>query len=102
MHKFSSSDSFPKLRPIFSSIDTFNYNVAHFLCDLLSPSVLNDYSCKDTSENEIYCYINGFLKLNVSKKTSYILRNKNFFGKICILNLRNKRRSTFARVIIKN
>ena len=24
MHKFSSSDSFPKLRPIASSIDTFN------------------------------------------------------------------------------
>ena len=36
MHKFSSSDSFPKLRPIVSSIDTFNYNLACFLCDLLS------------------------------------------------------------------
>ena len=35
MHKFSSSDSFPKLRPIFSSISTFNYNLARFLCDLL-------------------------------------------------------------------
>ena len=49
MHKFSSSDSFPKLRPIVSSIGTFNYNLAHFLCDLLSPLVPNDYSCKDTS-----------------------------------------------------
>ena len=48
MHKFSSSDSFPKLRPIVSSIGTFNYNLAHFLCDLLSPLVPNDYSCKDT------------------------------------------------------
>ena len=28
MHKFSSSESFPKLRPIVSSIGTFNYNVA--------------------------------------------------------------------------
>ena len=36
MHKFSSSDSFPKLRPIVSSIDTFYYNLARFLCDLLS------------------------------------------------------------------
>ena len=30
MHKFSSSDSFPKLRPIVSSIGTFNYNLARF------------------------------------------------------------------------
>ena len=31
MHKFSSSDSFPKLCPIVSSIGTFNYNLANFL-----------------------------------------------------------------------
>ena len=48
MHKFSSSDSFPKLCPIVPSIGTFNFNLAHFLCDLLSPLVPNDYSCKDT------------------------------------------------------
>ena len=47
-HKFFSSDSFPKLRPIVSSIGTFNYNLARFLCDLLSPLVPNDYSFKDT------------------------------------------------------
>ena len=44
MHKFCSSDSFP----IVSSIGTFNYNLACFLCDLLSPLVPNDYSCEDT------------------------------------------------------
>ena len=48
MHKFTSSGSFPKLCLIVSSIGTFNYNLAHFLCDLLSPLVPNDYSCKDT------------------------------------------------------
>ena len=48
MHKLSSSDPFPKLRPIASSISTFNYNFACFLCELLSPLVPNDYSCKDT------------------------------------------------------
>ena len=47
MHKFSSSDTFPKLRPIVSSIGTFNYDLAHFICDLLSPVVPDDYSCKD-------------------------------------------------------
>ena len=53
-------------------------------------------------ENEIYCYVNGFLKWNISKKTSYIVWNKKFFAKICILNLRNKRESIFVRVIIRN
>ena len=48
MHNFSSSDSFPKRCPIVSPIGTFNYNLALFLCDLLSPLVPNDYSCKDT------------------------------------------------------
>ena len=48
MHRFSSSDSFPKFRPIVLSIGTFNYNLAHFLCDLLSPLFPNDYSYKDT------------------------------------------------------
>ena len=48
MHKFSSSDSFPKLRPILSSIGPFNCNLARFLRYLLSALVLNDYSCKDT------------------------------------------------------
>ena len=34
MHKFSSNDSFPKLRPIVSSISIFNHNLPCFLCDL--------------------------------------------------------------------
>ena len=32
-------------------------------------------------ENEIYCYVNGFLKLSISKETSYIVRKKKFFWK---------------------
>ena len=48
MHKFSSSDIFPKLRSIVSLIGSFNYDLACFLCNLLSPVVPDDYSCKDT------------------------------------------------------
>ena len=44
-------------------------------------------------ENEIYCYINSFLKWNTSKETRYIVGNKKFFGKSCILNSRNKSKS---------
>ena len=63
LHKFSPSDSFPKLRPIVSSIGTFNYNLARFLCDLLSPLVPNDYSCKD-----IFSFVSQIKNANLSKK----------------------------------
>ena len=62
----------------------------------------SDVQIRIMIEKEIYCYVNGFLKWNISKKTSYVIGNKKFFGKICILNLRNKRKSIFARVIIRN
>ena len=39
MHKFSFKDLFPKLSPIVSSADTFDYNLALLICDFLSPSV---------------------------------------------------------------
>ena len=63
MHKFSSSDSFPKFRLIVSSIGTFNYNLACFLCDLCSPLVPNDYSCKDT-----FTFVSQIKNANLSKK----------------------------------
>ena len=63
MQKFSSSDSFPKLCPIVLSIGTFNYNLASFLCDLLSPLVPNDYSCKDT-----FSFVSQIKNANLSKK----------------------------------
>ena len=62
-HKFSSSDLFPKLRPIVSSIGTFNYNLSRFLCDLLSPLVPNDTFCKDT-----LFFVSQIKNANLSKK----------------------------------
>ena len=62
MHKFLSSDSFPKLHPTVSSIGTFSYNLAHFLCDLCSPLVPNDYSCKDT-----FTFVSQIKNANISK-----------------------------------
>ena len=63
MHKFSSSDSLLKLRPIVSSVGTFNYNLARLLCDLCSPLVPNDYSCKDT-----FTFVSQIKNANLSKK----------------------------------
>ena len=48
MHKFFFSETFSKLCPIVSSIVTFNYDFARFLCDLYSPVVPDDSSCKNT------------------------------------------------------
>ena len=63
MHKFSSSDSLLKLRPIVSSVGTFNYNLARLLCDLCSPLVPNDYSCKDT-----FTFVSQIKNANLSKR----------------------------------
>ena len=63
MDNFSSSDSFPKLRSIISSIGTSNYNIARFLCNLLSPLVPNDYLCKDT-----FSFVTQIKNANLSKK----------------------------------
>ena len=63
MYKFSSSDSFPSLRPIVSSIGTFNYNLARFLCGLLSPLLPNDYSCKYT-----FSFVSQIQNANLSRK----------------------------------
>ena len=63
MHKFSSSDTFLKLRSIISSIRTFNYDLACFLCDLLSPVVRDDYFCKDT-----FSFVSQFKNANLSDK----------------------------------
>ena len=41
MHKFSPRETFLKSCLIVSSIGTFNYDLARFLCDLLSPVVPN-------------------------------------------------------------
>ena len=63
IHKSSSSDSFPKLHLIASSIGTFNYNLAHFICDLLSHLVPDDYSCKDT-----FSFVSQIKNANLSQK----------------------------------
>ena len=63
MHKFSSSDSFPKLCPIFSSIGTFYYNLVHFLRDILSSLVPNYYPCKDA-----FSFVSQIKNANLSRK----------------------------------
>ena len=74
IHKFFSSDSFPKLPPIVSSIGTFNYNPARLLCDLFSRLVPNDYCCKYT-----FSFTSQIKKANLSKKVLVFYNVTSFF-----------------------
>ena len=62
----------------------------------------SDAEIKIMIEIEIYYNFNGFLKWNINKRTSCIVGNKKCFGKIYILNLRNKTKRIYARVTIRN
>ena len=48
MHNLTDSDSFPKLQPTVSSVVSYNYNLAKYLCNLLSPHPREQYCTKDT------------------------------------------------------
>ena len=48
MHKLTDSDSFPKLRPIVSSVGTYNYKLAKYLCHLFWPRLPEQYCTKNT------------------------------------------------------
>ena len=48
MHKGRAPGSAPPFRPIVSSIGTYNYNLAKFLCSLLVPFIPQQYTAQDT------------------------------------------------------
>ena len=79
MHKFSSSDSFTKLRLIVSSIGAFNYNLTRFLYDLLSPLVPNDYSSKDT-----FSFVSQINNANLSRKVLVSYQVTSLFNNISL------------------
>ena len=52
-----------KLRPIISSINTYNYNLAQYLCKKLSPHIPNEYSTRDT-----FTFINTIKEVDSREK----------------------------------
>ena len=48
MHKVKSSNEMPPFRPIVSSINTYNYRLAKYLCNLLQPYLPTTYSISDS------------------------------------------------------
>ena len=49
MHKLKSPTDTLTFRPVVSSIDTYNYNLAKFLTDMLDPVIPSGYCAKDSS-----------------------------------------------------
>ena len=48
LHKDFGANSTPPFRPIVSSIATYNYNLAKYLCDLLSPHIPTEHCATNT------------------------------------------------------
>ena len=48
MHKDRGPNSAPPFRPIVSSIGTYNYNLAKYLCNILSPHIPTEHCATDT------------------------------------------------------
>ena len=48
MHRIKSSTEIPPFRPIVSSINTYNYCLAKYLCNLLQPHLPATYTISDT------------------------------------------------------
>ena len=63
IHKSFSSGSIPPLRPIVSSIDTYNYKLAQYLGSLLSPHIPSNYATKDS-----FTFIEEIKQLNTYGK----------------------------------
>ena len=58
-----SSNSFPKLRPVVSSISTFNYKLTRILCDIFSHLDPHNYSRKDT-----FSFVSQIKNANLTQK----------------------------------
>ena len=63
MHKDREPNSTPPFRPIISSIGTYNYNLAKYLCRLLTPHIPTDYCATGT-----FTFVQNIQSLSVSRK----------------------------------
>ena len=63
MHKLNSSNDKLKLRPIISSINTYNYELSSFLAKLLDPCINKKYCAQDT-----FSFVRDINKVSSSNK----------------------------------
>ena len=63
LHKVREPSSAPPFRPIVSSIGTYKYNLAKFLCTLLDSHIPNDFCARNT-----FSFVNEITNLRTSNK----------------------------------
>ena len=63
MHKIQSPNAIPPFRPIVSSLNTFNYQLAKYLCNLLQPLLPNTYTISDT-----FSFVQELKTIEISNK----------------------------------
>ena len=63
MHTIQSPTAIPPFRPIVSTLNTFNYQLAKYLCSLLQPLLPNTYSISDT-----FSFVQELKTVDISNK----------------------------------
>ena len=63
MHKIQSPNAIPPFRPIVSSLNTFNHQLAKYLCNLLQPLLPNTYTISVT-----FSFVQELKTIDTSKK----------------------------------
>lgn len=63
MHKPRHQGTVPPFRPIVSSIGAYNYNLAKYLCNLLTPLILAEFCVEDS-----FSFVNEIQKLSMQNK----------------------------------
>ena len=71
LHKQRDLNSSPPLRRIVSSVNTYNYNLAKYLCSLLNPLIPDDYITKDS-----FSFVYQLSKLTAMDVSLYLLMLK--------------------------
>ena len=80
MHKVRGPSSAPPFRPIVSSIGTYNYNLAKFLCTLLDSYIPSDFCARDT-----FSFVNEITNLRTSNKFMVSFDVESLFTNIPLL-----------------
>ena len=71
LHKHRETNESPPIWPIVSSINSYNYKLAKYLCSILSPLKPSDHTTKDS-----FSFVEDFLSFNSSasdKNFSYLM-----------------------------
>ena len=77
MHKIQSRNVVPPLRPIVSSINTYNYQLAKFLCSFLQPHLPNTCTVSDS-----FSFVQELTTIDVSNKDMVSSDVMSFFTNI--------------------